>query len=279
MRSFVARVLAVAVTTVPLASVAAHGQEPSGPPPGAGRRGGPGSQPLELLPDLGKIGAQVGISAGASWNPYRVGRGVQGGGYIDLPLRRAPGGKLSYEILLNLSEGESDPFTVTNPIAYVANLAAGASAADALAGPPRAPFPVKRSVTTYLRLLQVSPFGLRYTATRWDHVRLRPYAVVGFDFVVAITQERPVADESLAFTGTSPFDDPMVGGLVAQAPELTERGSPTGQGNIELGLHGGAGFEIRVARGLSWNVDYRFTVTDGHNGRLHTASSALGFHW
>lgn len=270
--------LASVLFTVWAASFAAA-QEPTGPPPPSSRVEDRNVQPLELLPDLGKIGAQVGLTGGASWNPYRVGQGVQGGGYIDLPLRRAPGGKLSYEILLILSQADSDPFLITDPIAYVANLSAGASPADALAGPPRAPFPVRRTVRTRLRLLQVSPFGLKYTLLGLDQHRWRPYAVAGLDFVVAITQERPVQDESQAFTGTSPFDDPLIAGLVAQAPELTERGSPTGQGNIELGFHLGAGFELRLTRGLSLNFDYRFTGTEGKNGRLHTASTALGFHW
>ncbi len=254
-------------------------QQPSGPPPPSSRRQPGGAEPLELLPDLGQIGAEVGLTGGASWNPYRVGRGVQGGGYIDLPLRRALGGKLSYEILLTLSQAESDPFLITDPIAYVANLSTGASAADALAGPPRAPFPVRRMVRTRLRLLQVSPFALKYTLLALDRQRLRPWAVVGVDFVVAITQERPVQDESQAFTGTSPFDDPLIAGLVAQAPELSDRGSPTGQGNLELGFHLGAGVEVRLTRGLSLNLDYRFTGTEGRNGRLHTASTALGLHW
>lgn len=232
----------------------------------------------ELLPDLGRIGAQAGLSLGLSWNPYEVGRGAQGGGYVDLPLLRLPGGKLSYEIFVSLSDAESDPFTITNSLAYVANLAAGASPADALAGPPRAPFPVVRSVRTRLRLLAVSPFSLKYTVRSLEHLRLRPYAAAGFDFVVVITRQTPVRDESQQFAGTAPFDDPLIAGLLAQAPELTARGTPTGQGNIELGFHAGGGLEIRLSRALSLNVDYRFTGIDGNHG-LHALSSALGFHW
>ena len=81
------------------------------------------------------------------------------------------------------------------------------------------------------------------------------------------------------FTGTSPFDDPLIAGLVAQAPELTERGLPTGQGNIELGFHAGAGLEVRVARGLSLNLDYRYTGIGGDNARLARGERGLGIHW
>ncbi len=66
---------------------------------------------------------------------------------------------------------------------------------------------------------------------------------------------------------------------MAQAAELTARGIPTGQGNIELGGHAGAGIEIRLSRGLSLNCDYRFAGIGGADQRLQTASAALGFHW
>lgn len=262
-----------------LIPAAAAAQQPSGPPPPAGGGGDRGPEVHELLPDIGRIGAQAGVMVGASWNPYDVGQGIQAAGYIDLPLARVPGGKLSYEIVVGLSHADSDPFAITNPLAYVANLATGASPADALAGPPAAPFPVRRSVKTRLRLMEVSPFGLKYTIRSLDHVRLRPYAAAGLDFTVVITEQTPLADESLLFTGTAPFDAPLIAGAVAQAPELTARGTPTGQGNIELGWHAGGGLEIRVARGLSLNLDYRFAHTGGDNSNLHAVSGALGFHW
>lgn len=271
-----ARLLALAVL---LGACPLFAQEPAGPPPAPSGRGDAGAHVHELLPDIGRIGAQVGLVLGASWNPYDAGQGFQAGGFIDLPLVRAPGGKLSYEALFLLSDAESDPFTITDPIAFVANLAAGASFEAALRGPPAAPFPVTRSVRSRLRLLQVSPFGLKYTVQRLDHLRLRPYAALGLDYIVVITRETPERDESLLFRGQAPFDAPLIAGLVAQANELTERGTPTGQGNMEFGFHAAAGFEVRLSRALSLNVEYRYTGIDGPNGRLHALSSALGFHW
>jgi hypothetical protein len=85
--------------------------------------------------------------------------------------------------------------------AYVAHLAGGAGPAAALAGPPSAPFPVTRSVRTWLRLLQLSPFSLKYTVLRLDHSRLCPYASAGLDYVVVITRETRQRDESLLFRG------------------------------------------------------------------------------
>src|SRR5262245_46710005 len=90
-------VIAVALSVGPARVLS--GQEAT-PPPGPGLKAEAGGPVHELLPDLGRIGAQVGLAFGPSWNPYQVGRGLQGGGYADLPLLRAPGGKLSYEILV-----------------------------------------------------------------------------------------------------------------------------------------------------------------------------------
>lgn len=269
----------LALALLALAGRAVIAQEPSGPPPPSSDKTSAGPETYELLPDLGRIGAEVGFLGAASWNPYGVGEGFEIGGYVDLPLFRAPGGRVSYEILVALSHGRSEPFTITDPIAYVANLASGASRADALAGPPRAPFPVRRDVRTRLKLLQVSPFALKYTVKSLDRVRLRPYFYAGVDFVVVISSQEPESDESLLFTGTSPFDDPLIGGLVAQAPELTARGLPTGQGDLEIGGHAGAGLEVRLSRGLSLNMDYRFTGVGGTAQKLHTAGAALAFHW
>lgn len=255
-------------------------QAPQGPPPPSLGTTDTGADVHELLPGIGRIGAEVAIFGGASWNPYKVGRGKELGGYLNLPLAKVPGGKLSYEIFVRLSLATSDPFTITDTVAFVANLAAGASRQAALQGPPAAPFPVTREVRQRLRLLQLSPFSLKYTLTRWDHARLRPYLNADLDFLVVLTREEPLRDESLLFTGTAPFDDPLIGGLLAQAPELTARGVPTGQGHFQLGGHAAAGLEIRISKGLSLNLEYRFTGSEaGSKGRLHSATSALGFHF
>ena len=253
-------------------AVAAAAQEPSTPPPPTGGRGHEGTRYHELLPDIGRIGAQVGAAVGPSWNPYDVGGGWQVAAFIDLPLARNRAGRLSYEILLGLSGGTSDAFTITDPLAYVANLARGASPADALAGPPRAPYRVRRPVQTRLRLLDVSPFALKYTLTGLDHVRLRPYVTAGLDVSLVTTEE-----ESLDET---PALDPVGAALSAggRAPELDARGIPAGEGSLALGGHAGAGVEVRVSRGLSLNLDYRYTRVDADQA-LHAASAVVGLHW
>lgn len=253
-------------------------QAPAGPPPPTSTRPSAGLDVHELLPDIGRIGAEAGAFGGASFNPYEAGTGVSVGGFIDLPLSRVPGGKLSYEILIGFSQATSDPFSATNPIAYVANLASGASPAAALAGPPQAPFPVRRDVTLNLRVLQVSPFSLKWTFLGKGGARFRPFLSLGGDFLVVITSADPVRAESLQFTGTSPFDEALIGGLVAQSPELAARGVPSGQGNLEVGGHAGGGFELRVSRGVSLNFDYRFTQI-GKNAHVQAVNGGFGIHW
>ena len=138
---------------------------------------------------------------------------------------------------------------------------------------------MRRRVRTRLRLLEVTPFALKYTVTALDHLRMRPYLAAGADVVVVITRQTPEQDESLLFPGTSPFDGPLLGGLVSQAPELQALGIPTGQGDVEAGFHAGGGVELRLAKGLSLNLDYRLTGVGGASHRLHAFSSGLGIHW
>jgi opacity protein-like surface antigen len=216
-----ARALALAVIALTSAAAA---QEPAGPPPPAAGKGSAGAEVHELLPDIGRIGAQVGALGGASWNPFGFGSGIQAAGYIDLPLFRAAGGKVSYEVLMAFSQARE-------PLG-----------------------PVSRS---RLRLLQVSPFGLKYTLRRWDRHRIRPYVAAGIDFT--IVSER---DEDSR----------------RRPREVTAFGIPAGAGDIETGFHGAGGLELRVLPGLSLNLDYRYTAV-GSSDRLHTAGAGLGFHF
>lgn len=230
-------VAAVAVVVLALGAPALQAQEPSGPPPPSSQKHSQGALVHELLPDIGRIGAEVGVLGGASWNPYEVGQGALVAGFIDLPLTRVPGGKLSYEIFLALSLARSDPFGL---------------------GPPPGTFGPTRRITTKLRLLEVAPFSLKYTLTTWDASRLRPYLTAGADVLVAYTLEEP---------------------LVGRAPELEDRGIPTGDAAIALGGHAGLGLEVRVSRGLSLNLDYRFTRFEGRHATLQSLGAALGIHW
>lgn len=246
----------------------AEAQEEAVPPPAPGKPGA--ADPLELLPAIGRIGAEVGLHGGWSQNPYSLGSGAQGAGFINLPLKKVGGGVLSYEIILRFARSTSDPVTVTNPVAFVANLAA-TGRGDV------GPFPFRRTVRSVGTIFLVEPFGFKYAIHSFG--RFRPYAVAGVGVGVVITKERPLADESLAFTGTSPFDADLIAGLVAQSTELDALGRPTGQGNVEVAGHAGIGFEYRLSPGLSFQADYRYTRLSGRNSSMQMASVGLGIHF
>jgi hypothetical protein len=233
----------------------------------------------ELLPDLGLIGAQVGLHAGLCANPYDTGTGPCAGAFVALPVARWGGGRLSYEIDVRGAFARSDPFTITNPLAYVANLAAGAPPAAAAIGPPGAPFPVRRDVRTDLRLLQISPFGLRYAFVGGPVPRVRPYLAVGVDANVVLSDQKPVRREVSDPLASPIFDAALIGGLVGQAPELAALGLPSGQGSLRVGGHAALGLELRAGERVSLNGEYRFTAIEGAGSGQHAMQAGLGLHW
>jgi len=260
--------------TLPPALLLAAALLPSGafaqdtPPPAPGKPGA--SEPLELLPAIGKIGAEVGLHGGWSGNPYSLGSGAQGAGFINLPLKKLGSGLLSYEIILRFAKSTSEPIMTTNPVAFVANLAAGGRG-------DTGPFPYQRLVRSEGSIFLVEPFGFKYALHSLG--RFRPYVVAGVGVGVVITKEIPESDLSLVFTGTSPFDADLIAGLIAQAKELEALGRPTGQGNVQAAGHLGLGFEYRLSPGFSFQADYRYTLLSGRNASMHIASGGIGIHF
>jgi hypothetical protein len=73
--------------------------------------------PPELVPDIGKIGAQVGLLLGGSTSPFRLNNGSFAAGFIDLPLFDRPSwlhGKVSYEIVVGMSQSRTTFETTSN---------------------------------------------------------------------------------------------------------------------------------------------------------------------
>jgi hypothetical protein len=266
--------------------------------------------PPELVPEIGKIGAQVGVTLARSLNPFKLAGGTFAGGYIDLPLVDRPNwlhGKLSYEISVGISQSKTT-FATTSNVAQVANLVVldtlnpngglnNLTAAITGAGP--APFPVTTSTLTRLRLLEVVPFALKYTNTSLDRFRMRPYGVVGFGTFVTIHSQNParglaptygvrpdatlppdiLAAVNQIYGGQAPFGGPLVAGQISQSPELEARGLPGGHGNIDLGLHTGFGLEFRVSRSMAIGFDGRYNRIAGTNGNFLTFGSRIGVYF
>ena len=256
--------------------------------------------PQELLPNLGKIGATVSFLAGGQTGPFRLGRGSYFGGAIDLPLRLAPGGRIHYEISAGLLRSQTQ-FAVTSNVAQVANLAAlalinpqggAANITPAVTGTGAAPFPVTAEAANRMQLLQVVPFALKYVHTKLDRVRFRPYAVVGFGTYVTITNQTAFPgvrrDANLppelrqAFEGLfgnrAPFGGALIGGQLTAARELVERGVPAGQGDINIGLQTGGGFEWRASKGFSVGLDLRWNRLQ-NGAHYSTFAPRAGWHF
>jgi hypothetical protein len=266
--------------------------------------------PPELVPDVGKIGAEVGLLLSGSLNPFKLNSGQFAGGFIDLPLIDRPRwlhGRLSYEISIGLSQSNT-VFSTTSNVAQVANLAVLdtvyparglQNAQEATSGTGSAPFYTTMSTSTRLRLLEVVPFSIKYTSTVFDRLRLRPYAVLGFGTFVTIDSQNPARgtpptygvrpDASLppevlallqqSFGGQAPFGATLVAGQISNSSQLVARGLPAGNGNIDFGLHSGAGITYRLTRDLSLGFDAQYNRIAGSNGGFTTLGSRIGFHF
>ena len=266
--------------------------------------------PPELIPEIGKVGAEVGLLVGGSSNPFALSNGMYAGGFIDLPLFDRPSwlhGKVSYEILVGMSQSQTTLKSTSN-VAQVANLVVldtlnpnGGlnNVVAAVSGTGPAPFPVTTTNVTRLRLLQVVPFAFKYTTTRFDRWRFRPYGVLGFGTYVTIHNQNPgrgptptngvrsdanlpsavLADVTTLFGGKAPFGGPLVAGQISQSPELEARGLPGGHGNMDFGLHVGGGFEYRVSPLVSVGFDARFNKVTGSNGGFTTFAPRVAFHF
>jgi hypothetical protein len=277
------------------------------PPPAATPRYEP---PPELVPEIGKIGAQVGLFLGGSGSPFRLDRGSFTGGFIDLPLVDRPRwlhGKISYEISVGMTQSQTT-FPTTSNVAQVANLTVLntlnpngglANITAAVTGTGPAPFPVTMSTVTRLRLLQVNPFGIKYTSTVLDRWRLRPYAVLGWGVYVTIHNQNPakgtpatfgvrtdatlppdvLAAVSQIFGGQAPFGGPLVAGQISQSPELEARGLPGGHGNLDMGGHLSLGLEYRLSRTFGLGFDAQFHRISGTYGAFRTYGSRLGIYF
>ena len=142
------------------------------------------STPRELLPDIGHIGAELGFFVGGATNPYKDNNGFATGGFIDLPWKNVPGGKLSYEIMIGLQRAETTQQS-TSGVNVLVNtalnnylVAAGVETLPSLTNYLAGPLPaLAQTVQERSKVLTVAPFELKYAITKAG--RFRPYAVAG----------------------------------------------------------------------------------------------------
>lgn len=257
--------------------------------------------PRELLPDIGQIGAELGFFVGGATNPYKDNTGFASGGYIDLPWKKVPGGKLSYEIMIGLQRSVTTQTSTSgvnvvvnaalNNYLYNAGLEKLPSLTNYLAGPLPA---LAQTVQERSKVLTVAPFELKYAVTKLG--RFRPYVVAGLGTYVWIGSDNnagsfnantalgplaslAVGTSTLGATLNALLRGSQIGGLVPTAPELAARGVPHGQGNILFGGQIGGGAEMRITPHLSIGVDIRHNFVEGPNSGFSTFAFKQGLNW
>lgn len=243
--------------------------------------------PNELLPDLGHIGAEVGILVGGSQNPFKANEGFFAGGFIDLPLKKVKGGKISYEIMIGAQRTVTNVQTTSGVIALV-----NGALNTALGNPPSpdnllGPLPVTNRIKERLTVLTVVPASLKYTLMSLDRQSIRPYVVVGLGTYVGLSSQQTVDfdaakyinNPALASLINALLSGPQIGGLIPIAPELRSRGLSQGQGDFRFGLNAGGGIEFRVTPRFSLGFDYRINKMEGRNSTFSTFTAKPTFHF
>ncbi|HVM91249.1 MAG TPA: hypothetical protein VMT67_00480 [Terriglobales bacterium] len=264
--------------------------------------------PRELLPDIGHIGAGLGFFVGGATNPYKADKGFASGGYIDLPWKNVPGGKLSYEIMVGLQRTVTNTQS-TSGVNVLVNTAVNdyltfagielPSLTNYLAGP----LPITSNVQERSKVLTVAPFELKYAITKLG--RFRPYVVGGLGAYVWIGSDNNAASfdavsslnaygstigmpnlaglgvgsSTLGATLNALLKGSQIGGLAPTSPELAARGVPHGQGNLLFGGQIGGGAEFRITPKLSIGADFRRNQVEGKNASFNTFAFKQGFHW
>ncbi len=242
---------------------------------------GPQATRRELLPDIGQIGAQVGLLVGFAQNPFKADNGFLAGGYIDLPVKRVKGGKISYEIMAGLQRTKTKTQT-TSAVNALVNSVLNRE----LGNPPSVnnlfgPLPLTNNVEERQTVLTVVPFSLKYTVTALDRHNVRPYVVAGLGTYVTLSTQNTTNFDANQFVGTpavanvlnSLLNGPQVAGLIPAAPELRARGQAAGQGDFRFGLNVGGGIDFRITPKLSFGFDYRFNRIEGSNGSFSTLTA------
>ena len=221
---------------------------------------------------------------GGSQNPYKANKGFFTGGYIDLPLRRLPGGKLSYEILISLQRTTTTTQTTSGVTALV-NAVVNAGTPFTLAN-LTGPFPITTKVLERSTVLTVAPVELKYTVTTMG--RFRPYVVAGLGMYTSLsTQSNAKYFDAAAVVGAGQLatvlnavlQGPQVAGLVPEAPELRARGVAAGQGDMRFGLQYGGGLELRVTPKYSLGFDYRQNRVERINAGFGAFTFKQAFHF
>ena len=187
------------------------------------------------------LGAEFAMIIGAQTGPFKTGTGFYMAGELGLPLYKNLGpGKLMG--LINIGWGRTDENVTFEPT--INAVAPGA-------------LPTQTSVTldTVTILL-----GLKYKVEA--HHIVQPFVMGGPGFNIFLNNSDP---------------GDLVGGIAPQPGTLQKRGYPSGQGNVELGLHLGGGLDFNLTKKIFVGAEGRYNYVDRSNGSFGTYGGRLGF--
>ena len=186
------------------------------------------------------MGGEFALTFGAQTGPFDVGTGWFMSGELGIPLFTNETGKIMG--LINIGVGKSDDSINVEPTINIPH-------------PGLLPTQTNVNLTTVTIIL-----GLKYKLLKHDIVQ--PFVLAG-----------PGID--IFFNDTDPGELP--GGIAPQPQELQDRGFPSGQGNVELGLHIGGGVDFNVTEKIFIGAEARFNWVDRTNGSFGTYGGRAGF--
>ncbi|HXG31151.1 MAG TPA: outer membrane beta-barrel protein [Thermodesulfobacteriota bacterium] len=186
------------------------------------------------------MGGEFALTIGAQAGPFKTDLGWYLAGEIGLPLLELGPGRLLGLVNIGLAKTD-DNFTVEPTV-------------NALV-PGALPVQTSVDLTTVTILL-----GLKYKLLA-SHI-VQPFVLAG-----------PGID--IFLNDTDPGDLP--GGIAPQPDPLKDRGFPSGQGNVELGLHVGGGVDFNITERIFVGAEGRFNWVNRDNGAYGTFGGRLGF--
>lgn len=187
------------------------------------------------------FGGEFAITIGAQTGPFKTGTGFYMAGELGVPLFRNAGpGKVMG--LINIGWAKTDDDLTFEPTV------------NAIA-PGALPTQTSVNLTTVSIIL-----GLKYKLEM--HPIVQPYVLGGPGFDIFLNDSDP---------GNN------VGGIAPQPSALQNRGYPSGQGNVELGLHTGGGVDFNLTKRIFVGAEGRFNWVDRDNGVFGTYGGRVGF--
>lgn len=186
-----------------------------------------------------RIGGEFAMIFGAQTGPFDVGTGWYLSGELGLPLFENETGKVMG--LINIGVSKADDSINAEPTVNVIE-------------PGLLPTQTKVNLTTVQILL-----GFKYKLLK--HNIVQPFAMAGPGINIFMNDTEP---------------GELTGGIAPQPEELSDRGFPSGQGNVELGLFIGGGVDFNITEKLFVGLEGKYNWVDRTNGSFGTYGFRTG---